>query len=79
MIMPYSTNEDLPQAVQNSLPEHAQDIYRAAFNHAWGEYKDPKRRNTPGSREQVAHKVAWAAVKKKYHKVGDKWEALPTD
>jgi cation transport regulator len=51
------------------LPKHAQDIYRAAFNNAWEEYKSPKNRQDPSeSREQVAHKVAWAAVEKKYKK-----------
>jgi cation transport regulator ChaB len=32
--MPYDTNEDLPDSVARHLPPHAQDIYRAAFNHA---------------------------------------------
>jgi cation transport regulator len=33
--MPYSANGDLPLAVRNHLPDHAQDIYREAFNHAY--------------------------------------------
>ena len=33
--MPYPTNADLPRSVQAHLPEHAQDIYREAFNHAY--------------------------------------------
>ena len=33
--MPYLTNDDLPKKVKDHLPAHAQDIYRAAFNHAW--------------------------------------------
>ena len=32
--MPYRANGDLPPAVRNHLPDHAQDIYREAFNHA---------------------------------------------
>lgn len=60
--MPY---DKLPESVTKHLPEHAQDIYRAAFNAAWDEYDNPKkRRNVLENREKVAHKVAWAAVKK---------------
>ena len=62
--MPYSANEDLPPAVRNHLPPHAQDIFREAFNHAWDQY---------GHQEDAARRVAWAAVKKKYHKAGDEW------
>jgi cation transport regulator len=32
--MPYQTNAELPESVKRHLPDHAQDIYRAAFNHA---------------------------------------------
>ncbi len=75
--MPYQTNADLPDSIKNLLPQHAQDIYRAAFNHAWDEYKNPKKRKTPESQQQVSHKVAWAAVKKKYHKVKNQWVEKP--
>lgn len=65
--MPYLTNDDLPPRVQRHLPEHAQDIYREAFNHAWQEYAgDPRQ-------EEIAHRVAWAAVKRVYVKVGPEW------
>ena len=33
--MPYRFNADLPPSVRNHLPDHAQDIYREAFNHAF--------------------------------------------
>lgn len=72
--MPYSTNSDLPESVKHVLPTHAQDIYRAAFNHAWEEYKNPESRLNDESREEVARKVAWAAVKRDYIKVGETWE-----
>lgn len=71
--MPYTKNADLPPRVKNNLPEHAQDIYRAAFNNAWDEYRDEDKRRGNASREEVAHKVAWSAVKKEYHKEGDEW------
>lgn len=64
--MPYETNGDLPPSVRAHLPSHAQDIYREAFNHAWIQYAGPRV-------EEIAHRVAWAAVKKKYRKSGDFW------
>ncbi len=72
--MPYQNINDLPDSVKHVLPSHAQEIYRAAFNNALEEYKSPKTRRTKESQEVVAHKVAWAAVKKKYQKVGSHWE-----
>lgn len=71
--MPYSVNADLPDAIKGNLPIHGQDIYRASFNSAWKEYKEPAERRTSETREQVSHKVAWAAVKQKYAKKNDKW------
>ena len=73
--MPYKTLSDLPASITEHLPRHAQEIYLAAFNNAWDEYKDPKNRRDDSSREEVAHKVAWAAVKTSYEKRGDKWVA----
>ncbi|HSA59153.1 MAG TPA: ChaB family protein [bacterium] len=60
--MPYSTIDGLPERVRRALPEHAQEIYLAAFNNAWGQYADR------ADRDQVAHRVAWTAVKKIYEK-----------
>jgi cation transport regulator len=57
--MPYRELQDLPRGVRDNLPRHAQEIYRAAFNSAWDEY---------GHDEERSHRVAWAAVKKKYEK-----------
>src|SRR5687768_5360105 len=71
--MPYDTLKELPENVKNVLPKHAQEIYQAAFNNAWDEYKDPDERREHASREETAHKVAWAAVKKEYEKKGDEW------
>ena len=73
--MTYEQNSDLPKGVRNNLPAHAQDIYREAFNHAWEQYRSPdKRRDPRESQEQVAQKVAWGAVEKKYKKNAEgKW------
>ena len=52
-----------------ALPRHAQEIFRSAFNAAWQSYAD----RGPGEQEEVAFRVAWAAVKKRYRKLGDRW------
>ncbi|GAB6850002.1 ChaB family protein [Paraburkholderia kururiensis] len=65
--MPYASNDDLPPSVRNHLPPHAQDIYREAFNHAFAAHAgDP-------DHEEIAHRIAWAAVKRSYVKDGDMW------
>ena len=61
--MPYASNEDLPGPVRAHLPEHAQDIYREAFNHAWQRWGE----------DAMSHRIAWAAVKRFYVKVGGEW------
>ncbi|MCC2667101.1 MAG: hypothetical protein K0S63_1017 [Gammaproteobacteria bacterium] len=70
--MPYKSNKDLPDAVREHLPKHAQDIYRKAFNNAHNEYSNPKKRRKPtDSLEEVSHRVAWKAVKQSYKKGKD--------
>ena len=65
--MPYGTISDLPVSVREHLPHHAQEIYRSAFNHAYMSHAgDPRQ-------EEAAHRIAWAAVKRSYHKVGEHW------
>lgn len=65
--MPYHSNLDLPASVRRHLPEHAQDIYREAFNHAFEAHAGDLRQ------EEAAHRIAWAAVKRRYVKEGDQW------
>jgi cation transport regulator len=71
--MPYAANADLPPSVRNHLPERAQDIYREAFNHAWISY------DGRSQREEIAHRVAWSAVKHKYGKFDGQWLPLRAD
>lgn len=74
--MPYSSISDLPEAVRDNVPKHGQEIYKEAYNSAWDQYKDPDDRRGDASREEVAHRVAWSAVKEKYEKGDDdKWHA----
>jgi len=68
--MPYASNEDLPASVRDHLPPRAQTIYREVFNHAWQTYAGNPRQ------EEVAHRVAWAAVKRSYVKRDDQWQPL---
>ncbi len=68
--MPYASNDDLPPSVRDHLPLHAQDIFRAAFNSAFDDHAhDPRR-------EEIAFRVAWAAVKRRYQKIGERWEPI---
>jgi cation transport regulator len=72
--MPYQSLSELPDSVSDNLPKHAQEIYKEAFNSAWDEYKDKDDRKGDDSRETVAHKVAWSAVKQSYEKNdNDRW------
>lgn len=68
--MPYRSNADPPASVRLHLPEHAQDIYRAAFNHAFAAHAEDPRQ------EEIAHRIAWVAVKRSYVKIGDRWSAV---
>lgn len=62
--MVYSSIDDLPETVRNSLPRHAMSIWMAAFNSAIEQ----------GNSEESAFKIAWSAVKKSYEKVGGEWK-----
>jgi cation transport regulator len=65
--MPYHHNSDLPAPIRHRLPNHAQSIYREAFNHAYSAHRgDPRR-------EEIAHRTAWYAVKRSYMKIGEAW------
>ena len=63
--MPYDALSELPDGVRK-LPKHAQEIYMSAFNAAFKQYEGD---------EGKSHGTAWAAVKMKFKKVGDKWVA----
>lgn len=65
--MPYSSTTQLPESVKDNLPKKAEEIYLGAYNSAYELYDDPEKRRGVASREEVASKVAWSAVKKKYH------------
>jgi cation transport regulator len=59
----------------DSLPGHAQHIYKKVHANAIDQYQNPEKRRggKRQSPEEVAHKAAWAAVKKQYKKEGNEW------
>ncbi len=61
------STRDVPKGVKD-LPKHAKEIYKEAHNNALKQYQDPKKRRGQASLEEVAHKVAWQAVKNVYEK-----------
>jgi cation transport regulator len=80
-------NRQTPRAKQqtrtskqiDSLPVHARHIFKNAHKNALKQYQSPSKRRggKRQSRGQVAHKVAWSAVKRKYQKEGNRW--VPND
>lgn len=66
--MPYKFKSDLPEKVKNALPEHAQEIYMEVYNSACDQYDEPEEGHRDSSREEIARRLAWAAVKNKYEK-----------
>jgi cation transport regulator len=57
-LIPDDKLTDLPDSVRNNLPEHAREVYRAAYNSAEEQYGE----------EACAHRVAWSTVEKEYQK-----------
>lgn len=58
-----TSKEDLPGTLKRS-PKKAQETYSKALDSAHEQYGD----------EERAHRVAYAALKHSYEKVGDHWE-----
>ena len=58
---------DITKERIDELPSHAQEIFKEAHSSALEQYKNPDKRRggKKESKEEVAHKVAWSAVKKK--------------
>lgn len=73
--MLYLSNATLPISVRQQLPPAAQDLYREAFNETWALHAGD------AGREDHANRVAWAAVRQRYHaKPGGPWQPnVPAD
>lgn len=60
----YESKKELPDTVRDVLPEEAQEIYLEAFNRSWEMYDEEETGQM--SREAVANRDGWAAVKRDY-------------
>ena len=67
--MPYRTNADLPASVRTHLPDHAQDIYREAFNHAYAAHAGEGRQG----RSRAPHRLGRGEAR--LCKIGEVWVA----
>ncbi|MBW4643083.1 MAG: ChaB family protein [Goleter apudmare HA4340-LM2] len=68
--MAYNQIDELPQEIKEQLPEHAQQIFVAAFNAA----------QSNGFSEDGARDVAWNSVRNEYEEGSDgKWHRKPED
>lgn len=68
--MAYNKIEELPQEITEKLPQHAQQIFLAAFNAA----------QSDGISEDAAKSVAWNSVSQEYEQREDgKWHLKPED
>lgn len=70
--MYYQNLSDLPQDVQETLPEAGQQLYMGAFNDAWQRY-DPESDSSEASKHDVVHREAWAIVEEAYVREGNRW------
>ncbi len=75
----YKSTDEIQENLKEILPPHAQHIYMKAHNRALLQYQNPSTRRYGGSLTEVAHRVAWAAVKSKYVKDEKQgiWKPLP--
>lgn len=67
--MLYKSTKDLPQKIQDTLPEKAQLIYKDAFNETFQAASIDKEE----ARIETAAKIAWEAVTKYYTKKDNEW------
>ncbi|HLP90598.1 MAG TPA: ChaB family protein [Nostocaceae cyanobacterium] len=68
--MPYKNIEELPQEISEKLPQHAKQIFVAAFNAA----------QSNGMSEQGAQEVAWNSVHNEYEPdTTGQWHRKPED
>jgi cation transport regulator len=65
--VPYTSNQDLPRSVREPCRPTPRTFNRSAFNAAWRTYGE----TDPAHIKEIAYRVAWAAVKRRYRKLGD--------
>jgi cation transport regulator len=62
--MIYSTVTELPKTIRDELPEHAQEIYRAAYNLTVEEHRAAD--HSEHKLQEMADQAAWQRVKMEY-------------
>ena len=62
--MPYKTYRRFARFGTGNDFQTAQEIYLEAFNHAWAEYADPKKRSDDPVARGSTHEVALGSSKK---------------
>ncbi len=73
----YSTIEELPSSIRESLPEKAQELYRAAYNRVWEKLTVGETTADPSAASQ-AHEAARLAVDAEFDQHGNgEWHHEP--
>jgi cation transport regulator len=62
--MRYESVEDIPETLQDVLPEEAQQIYLEVYQEAWDDYTEGEGGEL--SRDGVAHRQAMHAVRQEF-------------
>lgn len=71
--MPYNSIDELPKPLKVNLPKDAKEIYVSVYNMTWGQHAHVLDRRIGASPEDVAHRMAWEAVRDKFRKQGNEW------
>jgi cation transport regulator len=65
--MVYGVLESLAES-NNGLQNRAKEMYEELYNSAWEQYEDVRTRLDNSSREETAHRFAWAALEEVFRK-----------
>ena len=66
--MTFRHRRELPEALQQMLPLDAQEMYLETYNKVWRDYRAGKVAYYAGSRQEVAHRKAWAKVRQNFYR-----------
>lgn len=66
--MIYNAVTDLPKAIREELPDHAQEIYRAAYNLTVEEHLASNPNHDEQELQTIANQAAWQRVQMEYHR-----------
>jgi cation transport regulator len=65
--MTYNTVKELPKDIRERLPEHAQEIYCAAYNLTVEEHLASHHNHDENELQDMADQAAWQRVQMEYH------------